>query len=293
MKKTLLRKPLLCTALFFSTFSSFTYSEILMQWNRTPLKIDLNVNEERIIFVDKNVAVGIPSHLNKKLQVQSTGGAVYLKALETFDFNRVQLRDETGQLILLDLRSNQNKEKLDNIRITFDESIKNNIDAPSQVLVSDSEEISKSNIENRLPAPAALTRYAAQSLYAPLRTIEPLNGVHRVAMKLPKNLPTLLPNLPVKATPLESWGLGEYIVTAIKIQNKDNYKITLDPRYLQGKFYSATFQHSWLGPTGTLKDTTAVYIVTEGDISKAIIPAVPQKAAVIKKTISRRNEGEK
>ncbi len=36
-------------------------------------------------------------------------------------------------------------------------------------------------------------------------------------------------------------------ITAIRLQNKGNSQITLDPRELQGQFYAATFQHNWLG----------------------------------------------
>lgn len=32
----------------------------LMKWERIPLQIPLNVDQERIIFVDKNVRVGFP-----------------------------------------------------------------------------------------------------------------------------------------------------------------------------------------------------------------------------------------
>lgn len=252
------------------------YAEVLMQWNRVPLQVNLHVGQERILFLDKNVQVGIPPELDGKINVQSMGGAVYLKPTATFSLSRLQLRDiETGQIILVDLKSLESKEKLDAIRIVFNETVLNNSANTAQTEVSDTEE--PTQIKNALPTPAALTRYAAQSLYAPLRTIEQLPGVRRVAMKLPKSLPTLLPNLSVLATPLESWGMDEYVVTAVRIKNLENHQVTLDPRYLQGHFYSATFQHNWLGPKGTPEDTTAVYLVTTGPINKAILPAVKIK----------------
>ena len=49
----------------------------LMKWERIPLQVPLNVGQERIVFVDKNVRVGFPPALNDKLRVQSSGGAVY------------------------------------------------------------------------------------------------------------------------------------------------------------------------------------------------------------------------
>ena len=103
------------------------------------------------------------------------------------------------------------------------------------------------NARPALPAPAALTRYAAQMFYAPLRSVEPLEGVRQVSHRLPTPLKTLLPALPVRATPLLSWQLDGYVVTAVRLQNQGQSRIDLDPRELQGRFYAATFQHNWLG----------------------------------------------
>jgi hypothetical protein len=47
-----------------------------------------------------------------------------------------------------------------------------------------------------------LTRYAAQSLYAPLRTVEPLQRVNQVRIKPVLNLGSLLPTLPVQTSAL-------------------------------------------------------------------------------------------
>lgn len=263
------------------SFFSVVHADVLLEWKRIPLKIDLNINEERIIFVDKNVQVGIPGEVNKKLRVQSTGGVVYLKATEPFGASRVQLRDiETGEIILLDLNSREQFGKLEPIRIIYDE-VATNSQAISQTSISDHSP-NDINTTSLLPIPAALTRYAAQSLYAPLRTVEPLAGVQRVAMNLPKHIPTLLPNLSVQATPLESWGLAKYVVTAVRIRNLSTQKVVLDPRYLQGYFYSATFQHDFLGAKGTPEDTTVVYLVTEGQPSKAFIPYVRKTSSAKK-----------
>ncbi|MCI5764583.1 TIGR03749 family integrating conjugative element protein [Actinobacillus porcinus] len=281
MKKQL--KQTLAMALMGTALMSTAQAEILMQWERKPLQIDLNVKEERILFLDKNVSVGIPNNLNDKIRVQSSGGAVYLTALTPFELSRVQLRDiATGQLILLDLKGYARAGKLEDIRIT-EKDVENNSRNVVEPTVSDETVESSKPKSSALPAPAALTRYAAQSLYAPLRTVEPLEGVHRVAMKLPKSLPTLLPNLNVRATPLESWGLDGYVVTAVRIKNLSAQQVVLDPRYLQGRFYAATFQHPFIGATGNLDDTTVVYLVTEGDINRAILPSMPTQTGKTKK----------
>ncbi|MDH3000197.1 hypothetical protein A1D23_08380 [Chelonobacter oris] len=82
-------------------------ADILMKWERKPIPIALKPEQERIVFVDKNVKVGYPAELDGKLRIQSTGGAVYFKALTAFPTTRLQLRDVTnGELILLDVSAN-------------------------------------------------------------------------------------------------------------------------------------------------------------------------------------------
>ncbi len=68
----------------------------LMKWERIPLSAPLKVGRAGY-FAGQNVRAGFPPALNGKLRVQSTGGAVYLKADSAFPQTRLQLQDvETG-----------------------------------------------------------------------------------------------------------------------------------------------------------------------------------------------------
>ncbi|PJG84808.1 TIGR03749 family integrating conjugative element protein [Conservatibacter flavescens] len=259
------------TALLIGGCALTAQADILMKWQRIPLSVDLQVEKERIILVDKNVKVGYPKSLDGKIRLQSTGGAVYIKALEAFPTARLQLKDMmTNEIILIDVAA---KEKIANpeetIRLVYEGKLENQ---PSNFNQNDEfQEITDIPVP-QLPVPAALTRYAAQMLYAPLRTVEPVAGVRQVAHRLPTKITTLLPALPVTATPLMSWQLDDYIVTAVRLQNRGTQRLELDPRELQGRFYAATFQHAWLGGAGSTEDTTTVYLVTEGYPNKAFIP---------------------
>ncbi|EHL84060.1 integrating conjugative element protein [Citrobacter portucalensis] len=123
------------------------------------------------------------------------------------------------------------------------------------------------------PLPVALTRYAAQMLYAPLRTVEPLPGVQPEGVRLTKTITTLLPALPVSAMPIGGWKLDPYHLAAIRLQNKSTTRLELDPRQLQGRFYAASFQHRWLGPAGSAEDTTVLYLITRHQRpEQAILP---------------------
>lgn len=276
------RLPMLATLLGLCV-SSNSFADVLMKWERKPLPVALQVEKERIIFVDKNVKVGYPAELDGKLRIQSTGGAVYLKALEKFPSTRIEFRDvATGEIFLFDLAAAAKVANPEEpIRVVFDgivekQSFATNRDDPAP-------EAPATDSRPQLPVPAALTRYAAQSLYAPLHSVEPLEGVRRVAHRLPKKITTLLPAYSIEAAPLISWQLDEYVVTAIRLRNKGNSQITLDPRELQGRFYAATFQHNWLGGYGGNEDTTTLYLVTEGYANNALIPETRPVKPVTKK----------
>lgn len=265
MKKRIL---LLASAALFVQSAS---ADILMTWKRLPLQVDLKVKEERVIFVDKNVKVGYPAELEGKLRIQSTGGAVYLKAEERFAPTRLQLMDTaSGEIILLDLQAKSSVPNASEpIRIVYEKVESQSISYAQTVEEAD---IATTNARPALPAPAALTRYAAQMFYAPLRTVEPVDGIRQVSHRLPSSITTLLPAVSVRATPMMAWQLDNYVVTAIRLQNQSGNIINLDPRDLQGRFYAATFQHNWLGARGAVEDTTMLYLVTEGYPNQSVIP---------------------
>ncbi|WP_313025533.1 TIGR03749 family integrating conjugative element protein [Pseudomonas lopnurensis] len=247
----------------------------IFKWNRVPLPIQLAVGHERIVFVDRNVSVGVPQTLQGKLRIQSVAGAVYLLANEHIPPSRLQLRDgETGEIILLDIATLDAAGPLEPAKIVAAAQEGSNVRATG----SEDQAIARNGSDTppaKSPAPVALTRYAAQMLYAPLRTVEPLPGVRQVPVRLGGHLPTLAPTLDVDAVALGAWNLGQWTVTAVRLTNRRaGERLELDPRHLQGDLYGATFQHSDLGPAGTAADTTTVYLITlDKPLELALIPA--------------------
>jgi len=243
----------------------------ILPWQRLPLAIALAVGQERVVFIDKNVSVGMDSYLAGKLRVQSAGGALYLLAHEPIEPSRLQVKVvESGELILLDISTVTGKAAelaIEPVRI---------VDAlAAKAETEQGEEKAPPSVASLgIPEPIALTRFAAQNLYAPLRTIEPLPGVSPVGIHaLPQSLPALLPTRPVRARPLLAFRLGQWQVTAVQLINQSEHAFALDPRELVGRFYAATFQHNWLGEAGTPFDTTVVYLVTEhGGLEKHLLP---------------------
>lgn len=234
----------------------------LMKWERIPLSVPLHVGQERIIFVDRNVRAGVPPELKGKLRIQSAGGAVYLRPEARFPSTRLVLQDvENGTIILLDISAVKKKGTPEPVRLVYeDNGLK-------------PEEKKSPAGAFQPPLPVALIRYAAQTLYAPLRTVEALPGVNPLSQPSPESAASLMPSVPADIRPLSAWSAGNYSVTALELRNRSRKTITLDPRCLQGRFHSAAFQHHRLGAVGTPEAVTVLYLVTKGRPESAFTAA--------------------
>lgn len=247
----------------------------VLRWERLPLAVPLVVDQERIVFIDRNVRVGVPSTVGDRLRVQSAGGAVYLRANAPIEPTRLQLQDaDSGALILLDIAAEAAQEgapPLEPVRIVEGSA------TPARYGEStgDASEASSTTPRHETPLPVVLTRFAAQNLYAPLRTVEAVPGIQRVNLHADMALDTLLPTESIHAKALVAWRLADLWVTAVRLSNYSPRWIALDPRALQGDFMTATFQHPNLGPRGTPEDTTVLYLVTRGHgLAQALLPAL-------------------
>lgn len=269
----------------------------ILRWERLPLAVPLRVGQERVILVDRNLRVGVPSALADRLRVQSSGGALYLHANAPIEPTRLQLQDaESGAVILIDVTAKQpdpHEPALEPIRIIDGEQASIDDARPASPPSPRNQQGNPSHDAPATPIPVVLTRYAAQSLYAPLRTVEPASGVRAVSVQRSLPLDTLLSSLPVRATALAAWRLEDYWLTAIALTNTSTRWLMLDPRALQGDFVAATFQHRDVGPSGDSTDTTVVYLVTRGRaLREALLPAISPIDAAAHLPHSTGEEGE-
>lgn len=267
---------LICALLLSGALTSTAFAVEIVQWQRLPVAVPLQVGQERIIFIDQNVRVGMPRSLKKQLRVQSTGGALYLRAEEPIAPTRLQLQIvSTGEIILIDIAANvvpKDAPELEPIKIV-------KADTAAEAAETESAEPKPSLAT---PVPVVLTRYAAQSLYAPLRTLEPLPGVAQVRVNPRLDLSSLIPTLPVTASILGAWQLEDYWATAVQLQNQAATPLILDPRMLQGDFVAASFQHQNLGAHGSPLDTTALYLITRGHgLKESLFPAMSSVDATL------------
>ncbi|TCL02183.1 TIGR03749 family integrating conjugative element protein [Sodalis ligni] len=255
----------------------------ILRWERLPLAIPLVVGQERVVFIDRNVRIGMPASVGDLLRIQSAGGAVYLRASGPIPPTRLQLQDVTsGALILLDVAAEPAKDgqaPLEPVRIVEGEAPAVHygvgIDTATDFDKQTQGAPEQPTAARETPVPVVLTRYAAQNLYAPLRTVEPVAGIARVNLRRNLALDTLLPTLPVRAQALAAWRLESVWVTAVRLTNTAARWLDLDPRALQGDFVAATFQHPTLGPAGASTDTTVVYLITRGHgLAESLLPVV-------------------
>ncbi|MFT0596272.1 TIGR03749 family integrating conjugative element protein [Klebsiella michiganensis] len=259
----------------------------ILRWERLPLAVSLHVDQERVVFIDRNVRVGVPASLAGRLRVQSAGGAIYLRASEPIEPTRLQLQDaDSGALILLDIAAEAapaGQAPLEPVRIVEAEGASTRYgDLTAAATADDDTQGAVPRTARETPVPVVLTRYAAQNLYAPLRTVEPVSGITRVNLKRNMPLDTLLPTLPVRTRALAAWRLDGLWVTAVRLTNTSKRWLSLDPRDLQGDFMTGAFQHNTLGPAGTPDDTSVVYLVTKGHgLAESLLPTIsPVNAAL-------------
>jgi len=262
----------------------------IMTWERLPLPVPLHVGQERVIFIDQNVRVGVPRALTDTLRIQSTGGALYLRASAPIAHTRLQLQDvRTGEIILVDIAATEGNDQplLEPVKIVKGSRAPKRYGSDPEQADIGAEPFSPDPAQatpgrRETPIPVVLTRYAAQSLYAPLRTVERLPGVTQIKQRRGLDLTNLMPTQPVNASLLGAWQLENYFVSAIKLSNTSALTLSLDPRELQGDFITAAFQHQTLGPVGIAADTTVAYLVTRGKgLAEALPPTVRQIDASI------------
>lgn len=245
-------------------------------WDKVPLRIILPVGRERLVTFPGEVRVGIPQPLTGKLRTQSHAGTVYWMAKEAFEPQRIQVRDLDGQgSVLIDLSAGQTPGLPDHpIEVLFKPGQRSAVDgllnADADSIASTSSHKKAKPVKNPKTAGlVALTRFAAQQLYAPARLLKATPAIQRVSVGQTP-IEHLLHGESVIATPIAGWRSGGLYVTAVEVKNTGPDFIDLDPRLLRGRWRAATFQHTRLHPAGSEADTSAVYLVSDRPFHEAL-----------------------
>jgi integrating conjugative element protein (TIGR03749 family) len=222
-----------------------------IEWNKTPIKLVLSVDQERQLRFPAAVRVGVPPPVEASLRTQSVDGTVYLIARQAIDTTRVMVRETgSGRTYLLDIHAVKEGGSSQPVEIFVPGS------SHPEGLATDAETTAPA----RTFGYVKLTRFAAQQMYAPKRLLYEPSGVSRVP--LTDEAIKLVRGATVEATPLISWHAGALYLTAVKLTNITDQPLVLDPRRLRGRWLTATFQHARLFPAADEADTTCVYLIS-------------------------------
>jgi len=226
-----------------------------IEWKKAPIRLELVVGQEQRIEFPAAVKVGVPASVQGVLRTQSVNGVVYLLAHAAFGSNRLMVRElDSGRIYLLDVTATKEGGPGHPIRIYVagDQDSKND------------QATGGYESEKGPPDYIQLTRFAAQQLYAPARLVPGLTkgrpGIVRVPVS--RDPVDLYHGGTVEAIPLVAWRAKGLYVTAVKLTNRTEQALTLDPRNLRGTWLTATMQHHRLFPKGHEADNTAVYLIS-------------------------------
>lgn len=234
-------------------------------WNKAPIAIPLIVGEERLVHFPDSVSIGLPQSLTPLLRSQSINGTLYLLARQSFEPTRVMVRSEIeGPIYVLDISAapgGSDSRSLPDVQVLLQSPQKSRQNSPQKPSQDAGADQSTSDNRSQPLGYAALTRYAAQQLYAPTRLIPQQLGV--VAIPVNSEPVDLVVGGKIEAVPVAAWKAGLRYVTAVKLINRTQSPVVLDPRELRGSWLAATFQHNRLLPAGSEADTTVVYLVSD------------------------------
>ncbi len=233
-------------------------------WDKTPIRITLPLNEERLIRFPLAVSI-VDSELDdESAGVMKAQDALYLNAHKAFTNKRlvVQLMPN-GEAIILSVSASSESTNA----------------TPIEVVMADNEpHPDESSYPHALPQdvsqntqinPVSLTRFAIQSLYSPARLLVNPPGVSRTPMRTHRNI-TLVYGASMTASPLISWRGADVYVTAVELKNQLNKRVVVNPQMLLGDWQTATFY-----PTNTVgargsNDTTTVFVTSSKPFGEAL-----------------------
>ena len=222
-----------------------------LEWDKVPLKLDLEVGSERYVHFSFPVDVGVPDNLVEHTRIQVVGNSVYLTATQTFDRQRFLFRSrEDGTVMVVDIEADSKEV------------------GSEHVYINDSSR-SKSSQSKKQWTPAQLTQFAARILYAPKRLRLSSLGLSRVS--LPNEAVSLIRHERIHVRPFLSWKTEHGLfVTVLILTNPTPQPIELHPLMLRGRWLAATFHHYRLLPITTNANITALYLISEQPFAQAM-----------------------
>jgi integrating conjugative element protein (TIGR03749 family) len=257
----------------FSSDSKEIPAEHLV-WNQTPIAVKLPIGIERMVRFSEPVQVGYDKTTltDEKIRIQNNSGTLYLLAKQRFAVERIQVKLAKGNIILLDISAEKGASATPlEIVASEEKSMTPAVSASStESSLSSFAENNAASIQPARITPIALTRFAAQQLYAPQRLLIQSDTIYRIPMHTKKTINLVLDGS-VIAMPLASWRGGDQFITAVLLRNTLPQPLTVHPRDLCGHWQTATFfPENQLAPRGEMKDRTTVFLVSNRPFSDSL-----------------------
>ncbi len=239
-------------------------------WENMPLTIILPVNKEVRVTFPTDVNVQIPKELTANLvSLAPNQKIIYWTAKAPFDSSRILATSTDNDTVyLIDLIADEHSTMDDPVIIEDADRIDAN--AGEETV----ERSFSSEAELTDPPEILLTRFAAQTLYAPRRLVPQSTDIAElhidpIAVDFPLIQSQQGEQLHVHI--VGAWsGYGRYL-TAVLVINQSVEPVLINPGNVRGNFTHITAQHTDLGSAGTLKDRTTIYLISDVPFVSALM----------------------
>ena len=249
------KQGICCALMLICIKSMFAAPVEHVVWDKTPIRITLPLNQERLIRFPSAISI-VDSDLDEQVGMMKIQDALYFDAHTAFTNKRlvVQLMPN-GEAIVLNITASKEAVNATPIEVVMGEH--ENDDQPDPTTSSDMNAVT-------------LTRFAIQSLYSPERLLVTPSEITRTPMQTHRHI-TFVYGASITAKPLISWHANDLYVTAIELKNDLNKSVIIDPRQLLGNWQTATFY-----PTNTLvgkrsKETTTVFVTSSRPFGESLL----------------------
>ena len=236
-------------------------------FQRAPIRIVLPLARERLITFPGPIALHVPDGFESLVQSQIIERTAYLKPLAPFGSLRVVAEDlTTGRQIPIDLVVDaKTKTALGPVDVMVAGSVASS-GASAGATGDETANANTARAGARSEPPAldmvGLTRFAAQSLYAPKRLLPAIPGVKQLPVASTP-VEGLYRGWRVQTTPIGAWRSGQLYVTALLFTNQGPQPIDIDLQEMRGRWLAASAQHTRLLASGSDWSTTTVYLVCD------------------------------
>lgn len=238
-------------------------------WDKKPIAVHIQERSERIIYFPGAIRYWLPDSLTNKVSALSANGVLYLQAHASFPLTRIRVQDIASQNIyLLDVFADEERSVSDELVVMEPGQLRNLSEPQNRKLSGEDWRV-------------RLTRYAAQQFYAPERILVGDPAIKRIPLATDNPIP-LIQGGEFKAIPIAAWKGGGFILTAVKIVNQTAERILIRfddlekgkvlslEKQVRGDWLTVTPQHTFVGPKGSVEDTTVLYLVSLRPLAESI-----------------------